>query len=287
LLPPWFADRAGLPAEHELRSQVRLSNPLSEDESILRPSLIPGLLLAAQRNVARRALPVRLFELGIVFGPGADPAGGYLVAETERLGFVLTGPTPATWHGRARELDFYDGKGALEALATGLGVSSLELRTFDGGGLGHPGRSASILIDGAAAGSVMELHPAVAEALELPRRVVVGEVGVIPLFAAAMEGRAEPPVRFPAVARDVALVVPADTAATDVEQRLRAAAGPLLAELELFDVYRGDQIPPGTVSLAYSLALRDPERTLTDEDADAVMDAIARAAAAAGWTIRA
>src|SRR6266699_3298238 len=76
-----------------------------EEESALRPSLIPGLLLAAQRNVARRALPVRLFELGIVFGPGTDR-----VVETERLGFVLTGPTTATWHVPPRELDFFDGK---------------------------------------------------------------------------------------------------------------------------------------------------------------------------------
>jgi phenylalanyl-tRNA synthetase beta chain len=107
------------------------------------------------------------------------------------------------------------------------------------------------------------------------------------LFAAATEGGAEQPARFPAVSRDVALVVPADTTAGEVEQQLRGAAGPLLASLELFDVYRGDQIPSGTVSLAYSLTLRDPERTLTDTDADAVMDAIARAAAAAAWTIRA
>jgi len=284
LLPPWFADRAGLPADHELRSQVRLSNPLSEEESILRPSLIPGLLLAAQRNVARRALPVRLFELGIVFGRGTDEERP--IAEMERLGFVFTGPTPATWHGPARELDFYDGKGALEALAAGLGVRSLELQASDGGGLGHPGRSAAIVIGGVAAGALIELHPTVAEALELPRRVVVGEVGVIPLFAAATEDRAEPPARFPAVARDVALVVPAETTAAAVEQQLRAAAGPLLADVELFDVYRGDQIPPGTVSLAYSLTLRDPERTLTDADADTIMDAIAAAAASSGWSIR-
>jgi len=283
LHPPWFAERAGLPADHQLRTYVRLSNPLSEEESVLRPSLIPGLLLAAQRNVARRALPVRLFELGIVFAPGTDGE----VVETERLGFVLTGPTPATWHASPRDLDFFDGKGALEALAAGLGVSSLKVNAFDGGGLGHPGRSAFIVIEGTSAGSLMELHPAAAEALELPRRVVVGELDVIPFFGAASESRAETPARFPALARDVALVVSAETAASTVEQEVRAAAGPLLARLELFDVYRGDQIPPDTVSLAYALTLRDPERTLTDADADAVMDAIARAAADAGWTIRA
>jgi phenylalanyl-tRNA synthetase beta chain len=282
LLPPWFADRAGVPQGHELRAHVGLSNPLSEDESVLRPSLIPGLLLAAQRNVARRALPVRLFELGIVFAPGTDQN----VVETERLGFVMTGPTTATWHAPPRDLDFFDGKGSLEALAAGLGVSSLGFEASDGGSLGHPGRSASVVIDGVSVGSLMELHPAMAEALELPRRVVVGELDVVSLFAAASESRAETPGRFPALARDVALVIPADTAASTVEQHLRTAAGPLLAALELFDVYRGDQIPPGTVSLAYALTLRDPERTLTDADADAVMEAIARAAADAGWTIR-
>ncbi|MGZ4119071.1 MAG: phenylalanine--tRNA ligase subunit beta [Actinomycetota bacterium] len=281
LLPPWFSERAALPADHELRARVRLANPLSEDESLLRPSLIPGLLLAAQHNVARRTLPVRLFELGTVFAPHADG-----VAETERLAFVLTGPTTPTWHAQERELDYFDGKGVLEVLAAALGVPGFTVRPDDWEGVGHPGRSARVVFGDLDAGRLIELHPKAAQSLELPRRVVVCELDLGSLFSAASPQGAAEPARFPALSRDLALVVPGEVPADEVARAIRLAAGPLLAELRLFDVYRGDQIPEGTVSLAFSLALRDPERTLTDADADGVMAAIAARAAAGGWQIR-
>ncbi|HEV2686103.1 MAG TPA: phenylalanine--tRNA ligase subunit beta, partial [Actinomycetota bacterium] len=282
LLPPWFADRAGLADEHPLRGKLRLSNPLSEDELVLRPSLIPGLLLAAQRNVARSVLPVLLFEMGSVFAPG-DAA---TVAERERLAFVLAGPTPPDPYAPSRELDFSDGKGVLETLAAGLGVGSISLNESDGDGVGHPGRSATVEIGDVHAGALMELHPSISEALDLPRRVIVCELDVLTLFGAVSESVAAAPPRFPGIGRDVALIVPDGTRIGDVEDRIRSVGGDRLVDIRLFDVYRGEQIPAGTTSLAFTLSLRDPERTLTDADADAVMDAIGRAASEAGWTIR-
>ena len=283
LLPPWFADRAGLPEEHGMRGSLKLSNPLSEEESVLRPSLIPGLLLAAQRNVARSAVPVALFEMGIVFSPGDDGE----VSESERLAFVLTGPTTPAWYAASRELDFSDGKGVVETLARGLGVAELTFTEVDGGGLGHPGRSARVSFGGSEIGSLMELHPVAAEALDLPRRVVVCELEVAALFAAISASVAEAPPRYPGVARDIALIVPEGTRIGDVVDRIRRVAGERLVDIRLFDIYRGEQVAAGTMSLAFSLMLRDPDRTLTDADADAVMDAIGRAASEAAWTIRA
>jgi phenylalanyl-tRNA synthetase beta chain len=282
LLPPSFAERARLAPEHPLRGRLALSNPLSEDESVLRPSLIPGLLLAAERNASRSALPVVLFEMGNVFAPAEAGA----VAQGERLAFVLAGPTPPAWYATSRELDFTDGKGVLETLLAGLGIRSFRLKESDGGGVGHPGRSASIEIAGVHTGALMETHPSIAEAFDLPRRVVVCELDVSSLFAAITDSVAEAPPRFPGIARDVALIVPEDTRVGDVEDRIRTAAGKRLVALQLFDVYRGEQVPEGTLSLAFSLTLQDPERTLTDTDADAVMDAIGRAASEAAWTIR-
>jgi len=144
-----------------------------------------------------------------------------------------------------------------------------------------------VLIGESSIGALMELAPRTAEALDLPRRVVVCELDVPGLFAGIAESTAEAPPRYPGIARDIALVVPAATRIGDVEDVIRQAAGERLALLYLFDTYRGEQVPEGTMSLAFSLSLRDPERTLTDDDADAVMVAIARAAATAGWTIRA
>jgi phenylalanyl-tRNA synthetase beta chain len=281
LLPPSFAERAGLEPPHPWHATLRLSNPLSEDESILRSSLVPGLLLAAARNVAHRALPVRLFELGTVF-----TSGGEDVHEAEHVAFVLTGPVPPTWHEADRVLDFFDGKGIIEALTLGLGAPDVRVDADGGDGVGHPGRSARITVGDAYAGSLMELHPRIADRLELPRRVVLGELDVRVLFEAIRESAAGEPVRFPALERDVALVVGQDVSAQVVRDTIVEAAGPLLSSIELFDVYRGEQVAPGTVSLAFSLSMRDPERTLTDADADAVMRAVRDAAAAAGWSVR-
>jgi phenylalanyl-tRNA synthetase beta chain len=283
LLPPGFADRAGLPDNHPMRGRLKLSNPLSEEESVLRPSLVPGLLLAAQRNAARSALPVTLFEIGIVFAPGSDNK----VTETERLAFVLTGPTLATWYAPSRDLDFSDGRGILETLAEGLGVGDVSFSEIDGSGLGHPGRSTSVFVDAREAGTLFELHPKVTEVFDLPKRVVVCELDVEALFEGISESVAAPPPRYPGVARDIALIVPERTRIRDVEDVIRRAGGERLVLLYLFDIYRGEQVPEGTMSLALSMYLRDPERTLTDADADAVMDAVGRAASGAGWTIRA
>ena len=282
LLPPWFADRAGLPDNHPMRGHLKLSNPLSEEESVLRSSLLPGLLLAAQRNAARSAFPVALFETGTVFSPGSEGA----VSESERIAFVLMGPTPPAWYSQSRELDFSDGRGVVETLADGLGAPHVTFTRSDGGGLGHPGRSADAVLGSIKIGSLMELHPAVAEALDLPRRVVVCELDVPALFAAITDSVADAPPRYPGIARDIALIVPDETSVGDVEGRIRRAGGESLVDVQLFDIYRGAQIPAGTISLAFSLTLRDLERTLTDAEADAVMDAIGRAASEAAWTIR-
>lgn len=288
LLPPWFPDRLGLPEEHPWRATVRLANPLSEEESVLRPSLVPGLLLVALRNEARRLLPVRLFEAGTTFAPGD---GG--VREAGRVAWVLTGPAPGGWHQPERSLDFFDAKGVLEALVEGLGLGSPVVKAAGEGdavfarGLFHPGRSATVTVDGARVGFLAELHPRTAAALELAHRVVVAELDLDALTARSRESVAPVLPRFPAVARDLALVVPEEVpAAAAVQEVVRAAGGSLLESVALFDVYRGEQIPAGMVSLAFALSFRDPERTLTDEDADAALGAIVEAARSRGWSVR-
>jgi phenylalanyl-tRNA synthetase beta chain len=281
LLPPSVFDRFGLPDEHPLRNAYRVANPLSEEESVLRPTLMPGLLMAAQRNVARRVLPVRLFETGTVF---LRTDGG--VHEAGRVAWVMTGPSPEGWHAAERELDFFDGKGVLEALMEGLGVTDWSIEQSESSGIGHPGRTARVRVDGEEIGLLAELHPRTAEAMELPRRVVIAQLDLEPLTHAPGATRAPEIPRLPAVSRDIALIVPDDVAAATVGELLRTTGGALVESVSQFDVYRREPVPAGSVSLAYSLVLRAPDRTLTDADADATMSAIARAASGKGWTIR-
>ena len=284
MVPPRLPDRLSLPADHPWRRTLSISNPLSEEESVLRPSLVPGLLLAAAKNVARRNLTVALFETGTVFIPNAN--SDELPDEPLRAAWLLTGPAPTGWHGPHRELDFFDAKGVVERLAAGLGAIGIALKPAEVSPM-HPGRSARITVSGQEAGVVAELHPLAARALDLPGRVAIGEVDLRPLFAAAREAAPGDLPRFPAVARDLAVWVPSEIPAAAVEQKVRDAAGSLLEDTTLFDVYHGDAIGrPGMVSLAFSLSFRAPDRTLTDAEVSERMGAVEEAVRAAGWTVR-
>lgn len=281
LVPPGLPDRLELASGHPWRKALRLANPLSEEESALRPSLLPGLLLAAARNVARRNTSLALFEIGVAFAP----AGTELPEESLRAAWVMAGPAPAGWHAPAREYDFFDAKGVLEALLAALGVEGAAVVAVPLEPL-HPTRSARVDLGGAAAGTVGELQPRAARALDLPSRVAVGEVSLAPLLARARDATPGDLPRFPAVARDLAVVAGAGEAAARVEQAIRQAAGPLLESIGLFDVYSGEQIGPGLRSLAFSLTFRHPDRTLTDAEVGEAMASIERAVHAAGWATR-
>ena len=274
LLPPSVAARLGLD------DAAVVSNPLSEEESVLRTSLIPGLLLAAHRNVARRVLPVRLFEIGTVFR--RDGEG---VHEELRAAWVMCGPAERAWHSTERGMDFFDGKGVLEAFLDGLGVREWSIEAGAAVPFAHPARSATV-IAGDAIGFVAEAHARLAASFDLPGRVVLAELALGGLLAERPGVPAPAIPRFPAAGRDVAIVVPDGVSSAEVERTVRRAAGPLLESVSLFDLYRGEPIPEGYVSLAFSLTLRDAERTLTDADADVAIGRVAEAARAVGWTVR-
>ena len=151
----------------------------------------------------------------------------------------------------------------------------------------HPGRAARVLLAGEDIGLVAELHPRAARALDLPARVAVGELLLAPLIAAARTWAPGDLPRFPAVTRDLALLVPATTPAAEVESVIRVAAGDLLEAVDVFDVYPGEEFgQPGKVSLAFSLSFRHAERTLTDAEIAEVMATITSAVSTAGWVVR-
>lgn len=249
---------------------VPIANPLQSDERFLRTRLTPGLLHTVARNQARGSEAVTIFEVGTVFRL-ADP-----VQEREKVAIALAGPAGDGWAGDARALDVLDASGVLEALCAELRVPMLTLGSSPEG-LFHPGRSAFLMLGDRRVGVVGELHPRVAEGLELQGRVAIAEVEVSALHEAVDDGFAIADVpRFPPVRRDLAYIVADDVAAGDVRTALVDAAGELLTRCVLFDVFEGDAMAPGTKSLAFSLEFRSPDRTLSGEETDPLVEAVSR-----------
>jgi phenylalanyl-tRNA synthetase beta chain len=264
----------GPPGDAELspeeRTAVRVANPFAADQAFLRTSLLPGLLRAARRNVAHRRVSVRMFDIGTVFAAAQDRP-----EEEQRVAALLTGPASEEWPAGRRSQDFFDAKGILEHLLDGLGASGWSLGN-SGGRPWHPGRSAAVVVDGEILGDVGELHPRVAQSLDLPGRVAAFELS-LPLLAVA--ARAEivyrDVSRFPPLRRDVAFILDRAVPAGEVRAALVEAGGPLLDRAVLFDVFEGEPITAGRRSLAFALDLRAADRTLTDDEADQVVRAIA------------
>lgn len=273
----------------------RLVNPLSAEESLLRPTLLPGLLSVVTRNTGRGLLDVAVFETGHVFigtghaaaAPGVDgrptdeqraALDAALPAQPRHVGLALAGG-PASWDAAVS---------ALVELGRSLGLT-LQPRAVDAYPY-HPGRTAQLLLDGRRVGLAGELHPRVVGDLGLPARTCAGEADLDLLVAAAAARGPQPaPVisHYPPASVDVALVVDAAVPAADVEAALREGAGELLEALRLFDVFTGPQLGEGRRSLAYSLRLRAPDRTLTDTEVLGARDAaVAEAERRVGAVLR-
>jgi phenylalanyl-tRNA synthetase beta chain len=164
-------------------------------------------------------------------------------------------------------------RSALDRFAAELGVTGLEYAK-SASTLFHPGRCASVSVNGQALGQVGELHPLVVRRFDIDGRVAALEIDVLPLLERATTPRVKPLPRFPAVTRDLAVVVEEAVTAADLLSAIRDAGGPLLESLTAFDEYRGEQVPEGSKSVAFGLTFRSPERTLTDAEVDALMEAI-------------
>jgi phenylalanyl-tRNA synthetase beta chain len=260
---------------------LRVANPISAEEALLRTSLVPALLGAARRNVARGVRGVSLFEVGHVFLHG-DP-----VDERESAAGLLTGPANGSVMDPERAFDFFDAKGALEALMKGLGVRDWRTGAALPGPY-HPARSAGVIAGGDLIGAVGEVHPRVAERFDLPDPVAIFEVDVSSLgrrFSRPVLYRDVP--RFPAVHRDLAFVMDEAVPAGTVLETLGEAGGGRVGAVRLFDVFSGSPIPQGRKSLGFSVEFRAPDRTLTDEEADEAVGAIvARLAVEFGAELR-
>jgi phenylalanyl-tRNA synthetase beta chain len=311
-------DKLQLPAGDQRRDAVRLANPLSEDEPLMRTTLLPGIFRTVARNLGRGFSDVSLYEFGMVFEPRPDAAPFAPILPVDRaptvdevarleaalpdqplhVSAVLTGNAePASYSGPARPAGWQD---AIEAARLVARTSRLAVDVrADQREPWHPGRCAAIYVRNERgqewlAGHAGELHPRVVSAFGLPARTSAMELDLSMIeTAAAAVGPVQAPSlsSYPLAVQDVALVVSQSVPAAEVERALvagAAAAGDVrLESLSLFDVYTGDQVGEGRKSLAYTLRFRAPDRTLTAEEASAVRDAaVAEAARQTGAVLR-
>jgi phenylalanyl-tRNA synthetase beta chain len=305
---PAEAERLRIPADDPRAASVRISNPLSEDQSVMRTTLLGSLLDVAQGNLARDAEHVALFESGRVYLPTPPTgrkrthsdrirpigplAGGFAgeqdapFAEPQRLGALAVGSlAPPSWRGGGESVDFFALKGVLEGLAACLGLE-LAFEPIAEPFL-HPGRAAKVLVGEADAGWIGEVHPLVCREWDLDGAVGF-EVGLSALIEAASTGEEtfEDVTTFPAVRQDLAVVVPADVPAAQVHDAVLTGGGELLRSAEVFDLFEGEQLGEGRKSLALRLEFRADDRTLTEDEVAARRESIAAELKAIGGSLR-
>ena len=258
-------DGLRFPDDSPRRLGIRVKNPLREEESVLRTTLIPGLLEAAARNAARGAHRVAFFEIGRVFWRMDDPDDPRIPRQPRQLGIIITGP----------DADVFVGAGLVELLSETAG-RDLSLPRSRLAAL-HPGRAADVFCEGEAIGFMGELHPSLVRESGLEGRVVIAELELEPLIAPVLDWTFRPVSMFPPLVFDMAFILPEEVPIARLLSAMRAAAGPDLENLDLFDEFRGAPIPDGHRSLAVRVTLRGMDRTLTDEEAAPVLKEIAAA----------
>ena len=256
---PTVFDQIRLPADSPLRNALRIQNPLGEDTSIMRTIALPSMLEILSRNNAYHNKAVKLYELAKIYLP---VAGQPLPEEPKMLvlGTYGAGET------------FFTLKGELEAIFTGLRLKKAEYTAVKDNPSYHPGRCAKVSIDGVDVGVMGQVHPLAAANYGIDTDVYCAEIDFTKLFEMQLPDATYTPLpKYPTVSRDLSLVCSEDVTVAQAEAVITAAAGKLLRDVKLFDIYRGPGVPEGKKSMAFSLELRADDRTLTDTDSEAVV----------------
>lgn len=258
---PKVFDKLLLDADDPARKAITISNPLGEDFSIMRTISLNGMLTSLATNYNRRNKEVRLYELGNIYVPKALPL---TELPDERMQFTL---------GMYGDCDFFTMKGVVEEFFDSIGMRKKV--TYDpkvGKNFLHPGRQANILYEGVALGYLGEVHPEVCDNYDLKTRAYVAVLdmpSVVPF--ATFDRKYEGIAKYPAVTRDISMVVPKDVMAGQIEAVLEQRGGKILEDYQLFDLYEGDQIQEGFKSVAYSITFRAKDRTLEESDISGAM----------------
>ena len=273
---PKVFDKLLLPADAPERNAIVISNPLGEDFSIMRTLPLNGMLTSLATNYNRRNKNVKLYELANIYMPKELPLTDY-PDERMQLTFGFYG-----------EGDFFTMKGVIETLLYKLGARKRE--EYDPNSNKpylHPGRQANVIYDGEVIGYLGEVHPAVIDNYDMKGRVYVAVLDmpkVMPVVS--YDRKYEGIAKFPAVSRDISMVVPRSILAGDIEKMIAQRGGKILESFVLFDIYEGEQIDKEHKSMAYSLVFRDKTKTLQDEDVNAAMKKIMNGLTSLGIELR-
>lgn len=256
--------RLGLGTDDPRLQKVEILNPLTEDQAVMRTSLVPGLLETASRNIAYRTHDLALFELRPVFHP---QPGEELPRESLRLTALLSGRRePEGWAQQDVSCDFFDIKGVFEELLDRLHIGKVSWRSEHGEPYYHPGKSCAVYSDGVFLGTLGEVHPQVLRSFDIVAPLVLLDLDAEVLIARAGKHPGFRPLsRFPDIERDSAFLVDESITAQQVFDALHQVRLKDLESIVLFDVYRGDSLPAGKKSLAIRARYRALDRTLTDE----------------------
>ncbi|MGE5255208.1 MAG: phenylalanine--tRNA ligase subunit beta [Hyphomicrobiales bacterium] len=266
-----FCDRLQLPANDPRRGVVAVLNPLAEDQAVMRSSLIPGLLETTRFNLAQQTKRLKIFEIGKVF---LQTAGAELPQEPEFIAGLWTGARqPLSWHGKDTPCDFYDLKGAVESLLGALKLEGVRFTRMPDSDCRYirPGHSARILAEGREIGLIGEIHSRVRAAFDLKQPGFVFELDAGALAALLSETKYHLRIqKFPAVTRDITLIMDQSPEAQQVLDSVGAMKLDLLESVQLVDVFAGGPIPPGKRSLSFRLTYRSPEKTLEDAEVNSL-----------------
>ncbi|MBQ3553126.1 MAG: phenylalanine--tRNA ligase subunit beta [Clostridia bacterium] len=261
---PNLFDKLLIDKDSTLRNVVKISNPLGEENSIMRTTALSSMMETLARNANFKADKARLFELAKIYLP---VEGEQLPNEEQEITLGMFGAC-----------DFFDLKGIVEALLLGMNVGKVRFVPLTDDPTFHPGRAAELYIGNEKAGVLGQIHPAVCDNYDISGEVYAAQISFEAVFGgAASEKQYQPLPKYPAVVRDLAILVDEAVLAAEVEEIIKKKAKNLFAGLTLFDVYQGKQVPEGKKSMAYSLTLQSDEKTLTDEDTTGAVQEILEA----------
>ena len=264
-------DKMLLPENDARRQCIELLNPITDAFSVMRTTMIPSALQTASFNLRNHNNSVALFEVGRVFLPKALPLTDDPIERPVITAVISGRREELNWCKSKENVDFYDMKGIVEGLLENLQVDDYTLVRSAAPYL-HPGKSCDVVINGEVIGSFGEVHPTVQENFELDQTTYVLEMNVEPLvaYATAVPKYHHLP-KYPAMSRDIAVVVPVEVTNDEIVAVIRANAGELLQDVRVFDIYTGKQVAAGCKSIAFNLTYQASDRTLTDAEVDASM----------------
>lgn len=264
---PRYFDMLLLPDDSKLREFIEIANPLSEEQSVMRTILLPGMLETVSRNLARKNENLAFFEMGSVFYPhGGQPQ------EVLKVSAVVAGKSKLNWQKNNVVMDFFYLKGILENILLQLGIENLSFEEGVNPSY-HPGRTAIVKSQGIELGIIGEIHPLVRQNFDIKPRACAMELDVNTLYELSSHRvMLDSIARYPAVERDLAILIKNDVPAAAVLKILRDCGSELLQNIVIFDIYEGDQVADGFKSMAFRMTFQSKERTLTETEVNTITE---------------